>query len=59
MHECGNGAGYIFRFICCNGRFPRKWLEFWNQPGLRELMDIRRGHEPLPEYVGYWKERPQ
>jgi TolB-like protein/Flp pilus assembly protein TadD len=35
-----------------------KWLEFWNQPGLRELMDIRRGHEPLPERVGYWKERP-
>jgi TolB-like protein len=36
-----------------------KWLEFWNQPGLRELMDIRRGHEPLPEHVGYWKERSQ
>ncbi len=36
-----------------------KWLEFWNQPGLRELMDLRRGHKPLPENVGYWKERPQ
>jgi hypothetical protein len=36
-----------------------KWLEFWNRPGLRELMDIRRGQEPLPEHVGYWKEQPQ
>ncbi len=35
-----------------------KWLEFWNRPGLRELMDIRRAHGPF-EHVGYWKERPQ
>ena len=34
------------------------WLEFWNQPGLRELMDIRRAHGPF-EHIGYWKERPQ
>jgi len=35
-----------------------KWLEFWNRPGLKELMDIRRAHGPF-EHVGYWKERPQ
>jgi TolB-like protein/Flp pilus assembly protein TadD len=35
-----------------------KWLEFWNKPGLRELMDIRRANGPYNE-IGYWKERLQ
>jgi len=35
-----------------------KWLEFWNRPGLRELMDIRRANGSY-EHIGYWKERPQ
>ncbi len=35
-----------------------KWLEFWNRPGLKELMDIRRANGPY-EHIGYWKERPQ
>ena len=33
-----------------------KWLEFWNRPGLKELMDIRRANGPY-EHIGYWKER--
>ena len=35
-----------------------KWLEFWNRPGLKELMDIRRTNGPY-EHIGFWKERPQ
>jgi len=36
----------------------REWLEFWNKPGLRELMDIRRANGPFDE-IGYWKRPPQ
>ena len=29
------------------------WLEFWNRPGLKELLDMRRAH-PYPS-VGFWR----
>lgn len=32
------------------------WLEFWQQPGLAELIEIRREHGPF-EHIGAWKER--
>jgi TolB-like protein/Flp pilus assembly protein TadD len=33
------------------------WLEFWQQPGLAELVKTRREFGPY-ENIGYWKERP-
>ena len=33
------------------------WLEFWQQPGLAELVNTRREFGPY-ENIGYWKERP-
>ncbi|MGA9575177.1 MAG: hypothetical protein WBS20_14660 [Lysobacterales bacterium] len=34
------------------------WLAFWQQPGLAELIEIRRQHKTR-EHVGLWKERPK
>ncbi len=34
------------------------WLAFWQQPGLAELIEIRRQHKTR-EQVGLWKERPK
>jgi TolB-like protein len=34
------------------------WIAFWQQPGLAELMDIRRGFGPY-ETIGYWKENSE
>jgi len=33
-----------------------RWLEFWQQPGLAELIETRRGFGPY-ENIGYWKAR--
>jgi TolB-like protein/Tfp pilus assembly protein PilF len=33
-----------------------QWLEFWQQPGLAELIETRRGFGPY-ENIGYWKPR--
>lgn len=33
------------------------WLEFWQQPGLAELIKTRREYGPY-ENIGYWKEPP-
>jgi TolB-like protein/Flp pilus assembly protein TadD len=35
-----------------------EWLEFWNQPDLRELMDIRRANGPYG-HIGLWNDSTQ
>jgi tetratricopeptide (TPR) repeat protein len=33
------------------------WIEFWQQPGLAELIEVRREFGPY-ENIGYWNKRP-
>jgi TolB-like protein len=35
-----------------------EWLEFWQQPRLAELIEVRRSHK-TQERAGLWKERPK
>lgn len=35
-----------------------KWLAFWQQPPLDELMDIRRRNK-TQERIGWWRDRPE
>jgi len=34
-----------------------EWLAFWQQPGLAELIEIRRQHKTQTN-IGLWKARP-